>query len=67
MHVYDKLGDVDEVAEYTVMLTRWKELREQNALRDLAPLTLAECPTPLENIKGLFGTVAIKLFQAGAS
>lgn len=54
MHVYDKLGDAEGVAEYTVMLTRWKELREQNALRDQAPLTLAECPRPLHEIKQLF-------------
>uniref|UniRef100_A0A1B6DWH1 Uncharacterized protein n=2 Tax=Clastoptera arizonana TaxID=38151 RepID=A0A1B6DWH1_9HEMI len=62
MHVYDKLGNVEEMAEYTVMLARWKELREQHALRDSAPLTLAECPTSLSYIKSLFSNVSVNVF-----
>ncbi|XP_046680169.1 amyloid protein-binding protein 2 isoform X5 [Homalodisca vitripennis] len=53
IHVYDKLGDADGVAEYTVMLTRWKELRERLALKESCPLSLDECPKPLSYIKQL--------------
>jgi len=53
IHAYDKLGDADGVAEFTVELTRWKELREQLALKETCPLSLHESPKQLSEIKQL--------------
>jgi len=53
IHVYDKLGDPEGVAEYTVMLARWKELRERLALKETSPLVMEEGPKPLAYIKQL--------------
>ncbi|XP_075220244.1 protein interacting with APP tail-1 isoform X2 [Lycorma delicatula] len=54
IHVYELLGDAEKWRSYTLILSTWKDLREQHALLDAAPLALTECPQPLDKIKQVF-------------
>lgn len=48
------LGDAEKWRSYSLILSTWKDLREQHALLDSTPLELNECPQPLDQIKQSF-------------
>lgn len=54
IHVYEMLQDDERFRNYSLILSNWKDLREQHALLDTEPLALSECPRPLDKVKELF-------------
>ncbi|RZF36597.1 hypothetical protein LSTR_LSTR010708 [Laodelphax striatellus] len=51
IHVYEKMGESEKQADYTLILHAWKDLREH--IREAQPLVIAELQ-PLEEIKKIF-------------
>ncbi|XP_022200085.2 amyloid protein-binding protein 2 [Nilaparvata lugens] len=51
IHVYEKMGETEKQADYTLILSAWKDLREH--LKEAQPLVIAELQ-PLEEIKKIF-------------
>ncbi|KAK9512847.1 hypothetical protein O3M35_001174 [Rhynocoris fuscipes] len=54
VHVYDSLEEFDNKEDYLDIIARWKRLREEQELKDTAPLSLPKAPSSLQEIQEMF-------------
>lgn len=54
MHVYESLGDLDNVTSYMSTINRWRQLREETETRKTPPLSLPGPPSSIKTLQEMF-------------